>query len=74
MTSVLKMVCRITATTVIQSSDRPVLDEHGRTEQELAAADRGAEHDDSGADDAEPCEPGGRWRHRQRGRSPGIKA
>src|SRR5262245_60802058 len=48
--------------------------ENGGTEEELAAANRQAENDDAGTDDAEPLEPAGRRRDGQLGNRPGREA
>ena len=70
--SVLKMVWKNTATVVTQSSVRPVPNEDGGAEEEFAAADRGPEHDDAGADGARPAEPLRSRRNRQFRRYQGI--
>ena len=59
------MVWSKTATAVTQSSDSPCRDEDGGAEQELAAPNRAAQHDDAGPDDAQPAEPLRRGRGRQ---------
>ena len=47
--------------------------EHGGPEEELAAPDRGPQHDDTGADDREPAETRGRRGGGQLGEHPRIQ-
>ena len=70
----LKMVWKTTAITGDPEQRQAVADEHRRAEQELAAADRQAEHDDAGTDDAKPFKPSGRRRNRQFGGNPGVQS
>ena len=48
-------------------------DERGRTEQELAAADRDAEHDDARPDGLQPANAVWHRRNRELGPRPGIE-